>query len=37
MPPLPLEINLFCLSSETFDGVVLLPHPVALHSVPEEC
>jgi hypothetical protein len=27
MPPLPLEINLFFLSSEVFGGVVLLRHP----------
>ena len=27
MPPLPLENNLFFLSSEVFDGVVLLRHP----------
>ena len=27
MPPLPLENNLFVLSSEGFDGVVLLRHP----------
>jgi hypothetical protein len=26
MPPLPLENNLFFLSSEAFDGVVLLRH-----------
>jgi len=33
MPPLPLENNLFFLSSEAFDGVVPLRRPGSLHSV----
>jgi hypothetical protein len=36
MLPFPLENNLFLLSSETLDGVVLVRHPHLLSSPPQK-